>query len=446
MILYLGAIIIVFVVGGLMLAVSTVRTSPKQDIAAASYHIVNNLAYLRNDPERLRAQLASLSPMQFQVTLYDGDRQLIGSSVSTPAPLSFIESPPLEGWTFVHEVREGSRLVVIGIFRFSEPSFRSLAPALAVLIACLVVLVFVIARHVGIPMQRIAETARRFGRGELTARVGLARKDEIGEVGRAFDEMANRVTLLMSAQRELMANVSHELQTPLARVQVAVDLMIDGVSDQAMELLPDISNDLGEVERLIDDVMTLSRFDLAHVEGQSVTAPLRCETAAITNLIERAAARFRAQHPGRHLVIRCQPDLPSLWVDPMLVRRVIDNLLENARKYSEPDTAIEVIADGFGSYVRIEIRDRGIGIEATDLKRIFTPFFRTDRSRTRATGGVGLGMVLARRVVEAHGGNIRVDSKPNQGTVITFELPIPPRESEPGDETSRSMDSAKILS
>jgi two-component system, OmpR family, sensor kinase len=108
----------------------------------------------------------------------------------------------------------------------------------------------------------------------------------------------------------------------------------------------------------------------------------------------------------------------------VLVRRVIDNLLENARKYSEPDTSILLFADSFEQFVRVEISDRGIGIDATDLRRIFTPFFRTDRSRTRSTGGVGLGMVLARRVIEAHGRSIRVASQPNRGTTVTFEPPL----------------------
>jgi two-component system, OmpR family, sensor kinase len=420
---YVGAFAVLFVVGGLFLAFQTVRRRPQPTFKAVTYQVVQNLARQIGEPARLRADLTALSRTQLEVSLYGADRHLIASSVLPPlAPA--LDDDDEDSTRFTHWVPlpDGGR--VLGVCNVRDPLLNELLLPLLVLLASLTGLAIVITRHVGTPLQRLADAARRFGRGELSARARIDRKDELGEVGSTFDEMADRVTSLMSAQRELMANVSHELQTPLARVQVAVDLMLDGVSDQVKLLLPEISSDLGEVERLIDDVMTLARLDLAHAEGQAAVAPLRPETVSMSNLVERAATRFRSLHPNRALEIRTNPALPELSIDPVLVRRVIDNLLENARKYSEPDTSILLFADAFERFVRVEISDRGIGIEATDLKRVFTPFFRTDRSRTRATGGVGLGMVLARRVIEAHGGSIRIASQPNRGTTVTFELPV----------------------
>jgi signal transduction histidine kinase len=425
---YLGAMVLVFVIGGLFAAFMIVESLPSAELRALTRHASEQLYTHRGDPARFRTDFDELARTRLAITLYDADHRLIASSVEPPLPARMIDDPdarpPL---TFVHPLREGDRVVAYAICAAQRPPLRRLLTGLAVLLAALVLLVVLIARHVGQPMERIADAARRFGRGELSARAGLGRKDELGEVGRAFDEMADRVTLLMTTQRELMANVSHELQTPLARIQVAVDLMTDGVDGQAKELLPEVAVDLGEVERLIEDMMTLARFDLAHAEGLAAGAPLRREPTALAELTERAAARFRTTHAQRRLDFTVAAPLPTLAIDPVLMLRVLDNLLDNARKYSEPDTAIalEARATTDGG-VAITVRDRGIGIDADDLARVFTPFFRTDRSRSRKTGGVGLGLGLARRVVEAHGGAIALASTPNQGTTVTVTLPADP--------------------
>lgn len=421
---YLGAMVIVFVIGGLFASFQIVESLPTAELRAMTRLAAERMVADRHDPARLRADLDELGRTRLVVTLYDAERRLMGSSAAAPLPASWIDHPGQRSrLTVVHEIREDGRLIAYAICDARPPPLRRLLTGLAVLLAALVLLVVVIVRHVGGPMQRIAGAARRFGRGDLTARAGLGRKDELGEVGRAFDEMADRVTQLMSTQRELMANVSHELQTPLARIQVAVDLMTDGIDHQAKELLPEVAADLGEVERLIEDMMTLARFDLAHAEGLAAGAPLRCEVAAVGALVERAAARFRATHAERTLVVTATAPLPSLWLDPVLVLRVLDNLLENARKYSEADTPIVLAARPTDDGVELAITDRGIGIDAADLPQVFMPFFRTDRSRSRATGGVGLGLGLARRVIEAHGGTIAIASEPNAGTTVTCTLP-----------------------
>jgi signal transduction histidine kinase len=120
------------------------------------------------------------------------------------------------------------------------------------------------------------------------------------------------------------------------------------------------------------------------------------------------------------------PSPPALVGDAPLLRRMLANLLDNAAKYSEPPSPVSLAARGVGDDLVVEVRDRGIGIDAEDLPRLFTPFFRTDRSRARGTGGVGLGLVLARRIAEAHGGRISVASAPGEGTVVTVTLPGAP--------------------
>ncbi len=173
----------------------------------------------------------------------------------------------------------------------------------------------------------------------------------------------------------------------------------------------------------MDDVLTAARLDLAAGRDSGSGLPLRRERVDARDLVVRAAERFRADHPERALHLDVDGALPALDADPALLRRVLDNLLDNARKYSDDGAPITLSARGDGDRLAVEVLDQGIGLDEADLARLFTPFFRSDRSRARGTGGVGLGLALAKRVVEAHGGRIDVESAPGKGTRIRFSVP-----------------------
>ncbi|HEY0254141.1 MAG TPA: HAMP domain-containing sensor histidine kinase [Kofleriaceae bacterium] len=271
------------------------------------------------------------------------------------------------------------------------------------------------------PLERLRDAAQRIGSGDLAARAEVDRNDELGDVAVAFDDMAERIGQLFRAQKELLANVSHELRTPLARIHVAVDLAAEGDADMAREALSEIAEDLSELERLVDDVLTSARLEV----GTGPAAhPIHVEQFEVHAILERAASRFRNAHPARPLNVEVGDDLPELTGDPMLIRRVVDNLLENADKYSEnANASVTVSAKRDGAGIAIEVRDHGIGIPATDLPRVFTPFFRGDPSRTRKTGGLGLGLSLSKRIIEAHGGSIALTSEPGVGTIARVTLP-----------------------
>jgi two-component system OmpR family sensor kinase len=280
---------------------------------------------------------------------------------------------------------------------------------------------FLTARWIVVPLDRLSRTARAIGAGDLAARTGLDRDDELGELGRAFDDMAARVQALLLAEKELMANVSHELRTPLARIRVALDLAGEGDADAGRVSMTEIATDLAELEALIDDVLTATR--LAHNEGTASRFEMHVEEIGPDVLASRASERFRSRHPRRSLTVTTADALPRVRVDPVLFRRVIDNLLENAEKYS-PDPA-RPIALRVAAHERVafEVTDEGLGIPPEDLPHVFTPFFRGERSRFRGTGGVGLGLTLAKRIVEAHGGSIDVQSTLGKGTTVRVTLP-----------------------
>jgi signal transduction histidine kinase len=282
------------------------------------------------------------------------------------------------------------------------------------------------ARSLARPLRRLSETAYAFGSGYLDARVRMKRYDELGEVALAFDEMADRVTGLLRAEKELLANVSHELRTPLARIHVAVDLASEGDVETARESLGEIAEDLGELERIVDDVLSAARLSLRDgTPTLGAVRPLRIESVDVGGLLRRSTAKFRSAYPTRRLNTLFPESGPVIMADGVLLRRVIDNLLDNAHKYTEnPEQEITLSASSeFGSLF-VEVRDHGVGMTASDVERAFEPFFRADRSRARATGGLGLGLTLARRIVEAHGGTLRLESALGTGTCCRIQLPF----------------------
>jgi signal transduction histidine kinase len=286
------------------------------------------------------------------------------------------------------------------------PAARAASLVGAVLLA-LAIASIPLARAIAAPLERLTGAARRLGEGDLSARAGFAGKGEVGVLAAAFDEMAARLERLIRSERELLANVSHELRTPLARIRVALDLASEGDLEKARRYLGEIGTDLAELERLIDDVLTAARLD------QGGALPLRRQRVEAREIVERAAERFRA----------AAPDRPGLDADPALLRRALDNLLDNARKYADGPAPVRLLARRVDGGLEVEVRDQGVGIDPADLPRIFTPFFRSDRSRARGTGGVGLGLALARRIVEAHGGSISVESAPGRGTAVRLRIP-----------------------
>lgn len=265
------------------------------------------------------------------------------------------------------------------------------------------------------PLDTLATAARRFGEGDIEARAKLVRDDELGDVGRAFDDMAARTSALISAQRQLLADVSHELRTPLARIRVALELAVEDPG-AAKDVLADVGSDLDEIDQLIEDILTTARLDAAD-------APVKREPISVGELADRAAARFSARHPGRTLEKHVDDSERPIECDPVLLRRALDNLLDNAAKYSDAAAPVKLDVHPNGEAIAFEIVDRGVGMTKEELSRAGTPFWRADTSRARRTGGVGLGLALARRIARAHGGDVLLDSAPGRGTTARLQIP-----------------------
>jgi two-component system, OmpR family, sensor kinase len=311
------------------------------------------------------------------------------------------------------------------------PPRRGSRPGLGPLVTFFISGVFIVgigsfwtARWIVVPLERLSHAARALGAGDLGTRTGIGRDDELGDLGRAFDEMASRVQSLLLAEKELLANISHELRTPLARIRVALDIAGESDPEGGRLSLAEIAVDLAELDALIGDIFIATRLAVVDGKAPPLGFELHEEDLGPEVIAARAAERFRARHPRRPLVVTEGEDLPLVRVDPVLLRRALDNLLENANKYSpDPTTPITLTTTRVDPGVAFAVIDRGMGIAADDIPHLFTPFFRGERSRSRGTGGVGLGLTLTRRIVLAHRGAIDVESAIGRGTTMRVTIP-----------------------
>ena len=414
------------VVGSLVGRTPSVRgTEPLTRYAAE--HIADH----RSSPERIDAELRQMADafhVDMDYRLDDG--RLVASVGDVPAISEVERSRISDG---VRRITDDDRTVWAARVPGSPPGYLVVAAprrsfpverAAAFISAWLLVLAlaaFPLARALASPMEKLTATVRELGQGDLSARSGLRRSDEVGELSAAFDDMAARLEGLVRSERQLLADVSHELRTPLSRIRVALDLAAEGDVESARRYVGEIRIDLEELDELLTDILTAARLDRAGGRGE---VPLRLQQVPSSEILEAAAARFRLAHPERELRVVLGPDLPQLIADPALLRRAIDNLLDNARKYSEAPAPVLLEAEASDGFLRVSVRDEGSGVDPQDLPRLFTPFFRSDRSRARGTGGVGLGLVLAKRIVEAHGGGIQVESRAGLGTTVRFRVPF----------------------
>ena len=350
-----------------------------------------------------------------------------GSIVTRPRPLPFALAP-------VRDPGSGSVVATIEVAahrRFGPPGLARPLLAVGLLLGLVAVATLPLSRRLSRPLERLTETARRLGAGDLAARVpappaarwGRRHRvtGEIAELTTAFNDMAERVQRLVRGEKELLANVSHELRTPLARLRMALALLPRGGADEAR--LVEAERDLAELERLIDDVLAAARLDATGLPTHLAEVDVR---ALLSALAERA--RRDPMVTGRTVVVEDGPPL-TLTADETLLRRALWNLVENAAKYGAPP--ITLGAARIGDRVRLVVTDEGPGIAKEARERVLEPFYRLDAARTSggaAPGGFGLGLTLARRVAEVHGGTIEVDAARIAGGVergcrVTLTLP-----------------------
>jgi signal transduction histidine kinase len=305
-----------------------------------------------------------------------------------------------------------------------EESFRSaLLQGLTVAgaaagVAALGASALVTRRIVG-PVTRLAAASRRIAAGRYDERVAEA-DGELGDLGASFNEMAASLATTERRRSELIGDVAHELRTPVAVLEGTLEALLDGVAEPSQATWARLHDEAARLRRLVDDLQQLSRAEA----GQIALAPT---AVAPADLARAAVERLAEQFEEKGLTLRLDPadDLPPVLADRDRAVQVLTNLLVNALRYTPAPGSVRVRLEPAGQAVRFSVADSGMGIAAEHLPRVFDRFYRADRSRSRASGGTGVGLTIARALVEAMGGQIEAASAgPGKGATFSFTLPV----------------------
>jgi len=291
----------------------------------------------------------------------------------------------------------------------------SLAPYYLLILAAVVLLCYLLAVNIASPLKLLGRTVELFGAGDLSARVRSKRNDEIGDLSHAFDQMAERIQTLLTAERRLLQDISHELRSPLARLSFAVELTRTADNREAAVLR--LKKELQRLNDLVDGLLHVTRVEgdpSSHVvENFALDALL--EELAGDSWIEADACNSRVQLSiGQPVTIRG---------DRELLHRAIENVLRNAIRHAPDGTPVEVALEASARFALICIRDYGPGVPENLLPEIFKPFFRVDTARNSANGGVGLGLAIAHRAVTLHHGRMWAQNM-GPGLMVSIELPL----------------------
>jgi signal transduction histidine kinase len=265
-------------------------------------------------------------------------------------------------------------------------------------------------RYILRPVKWLNNGVKEVGRGNLKHRVPLKKADELRDLAAAFNDMTSRIEGMLQTKDQLLLDISHELRTPITRMKVALEFLPKSRAKNSLQA------DIVEMEKMVTGILETARMRHQYAE-------LKKQPTDLVALLKQTAAAFENQPPGIETV-----DLPpelSVQVDPQQIKTVFENLLSNAFKYSEPESdPVKISVERRAADVIIRIEDNGIGIPQEQLAHIFEPFYRVDKSRSKDSGGYGLGLSLCKSIMEAHKGKIEVQSRPKEGTTVLLFFPL----------------------
>ena len=333
-----------------------------------------------------------------------------GQLVVLPSARAFFRRVDLDGQRYVGSEEEAIHAQDLPIdigFALQMEAVRYVVVALALLIP-----IALWSRSHWKSLQQLSRVADDFGSGDLAARARMVPSDSVYPLAERINAMAGRIAGLLDAQRNLLHSVSHEVRTPIARLEFGLELLRSAARDPALEKrISAMEGDLRELNGLVNELLSMTRLDSR--------PQLEREPVAVKPLLEGLAAAL-APAPAK-LELDLPDGLPPVDADRRLLARALDNLMRNAQKYSDGHVAVSARAES--GFVEIAVEDNGPGIPEAERDKIFEPFYRIDRSRDRATGGFGLGLSIAHKAVSLHGGSIAIGTAPLGGARFVVRMP-----------------------
>ncbi len=324
-----------------------------------------------------------------------------------------------QGFGFGNGQGQGMMAELFAGFRAGVFEALAWAAAAAVLVAVLISLLF--SRAIQRPLREMMRASQRIAEGHYDERVRVTGADELGQLSARFNQMAEKLHQVEAMRRQLIGDVSHELRTPLTAIKGSMEGLMDGVLPAADETYQQIHQEADRLNRLVDDLQELSRVEAGAYE-------LDLRPTPVAPLLETLAKRFRGQFEAKGVVLDLElpANLPPVRADEHRILQVLTNLTGNALQYTPAGGTVTVGAARTNGQVRFTVRDTGAGIAPEHLPHLFDRFYRVDKSRSRAAGGgSGIGLTIARHLVEAHGGEIWVESEGvGKGSAFSFTLPL----------------------
>ena len=350
----------------------------------------------------------------------DSKKELLGMvnyTNSSVTPLQLTEAQESLGELYIIPDLTGEPYATFRKLSASTSSFLIVGGSLAIIIS--LILILFLSRRVTSPIDILSRATRRLGRGDLSQRVQVHGEGEVAALAQAFNAMAADLENNERLRRNLIADLAHELRTPLSNIQGYLEAILDGVVKPDAATILSLNEEAALLSRLVNELQELSLAEAGELK-------LVYQAEDIGRLVKQAVAPWQRQleTKGISLSLDLPNDLPLVNIDWQRINQVLHNLLENAVAHTDKGGIITVAAEKQGNWVEVSVSDNGEGIPAVDLPNIFERFYRVDRSRARATGGSGLGLTIAKRLVEAHGGKITVRSELEKGSRFLFTLPI----------------------
>jgi signal transduction histidine kinase len=308
--------------------------------------------------------------------------------------------------------------VAVTVFVFWVGIKIGIWPSLSGILAALVAMVMVryLSRGMTSPLREMALAADAMAKGDYSRRVTDTSRDEVGALARAFNGMAAELAETDRMRRDLVANVSHELRTPITALQVQLENLVDGIAEPDPERFRVMLAQVERLGRLVKQLLDLSRLE-------SGALPLERSEFAVEPLLEHAVREQRLHEPAVDVAVSVEPGDLTAAGDPERVHQVVANLLENAVRYTPHGGTVEVRARRGADGVTIEVLDEGPGIPEAEQARVFERFYRADAARSSSDGGAGLGLAIARWIVDLHGGQIRPEHRDPHGCRMVVTLP-----------------------